>query len=125
MKPSLKKQQGMTLISMSCIAIVIISMFLLALNVTPIYMDHGKVTGALDSIKSNTEARNESPEQLNNRLFKMFSVNNIDVVTKDNVTITREDSGITKIHIRYEVVKKVVGNASILVEFDDTVDIGK
>ena len=125
MKPSLKKQQGMTLISMSCIAIVIISMFLLALNITPIYIEHSKVIGALESIKKTPEAKNESSELLNVRLFKILGINNIETITKDNVTITREDTGTTKIHIRYEVVKQVIGNASILVEFDDTTDIGK
>ena len=125
MKPSLKEQQGMTLISMSCVAIVVISMFLLALNITPIYMEHSKVTGALESIKKIPEAKNESTEQLNTRLFKILGINNIETITKDNVTITREDTGTTKIQVKYEVVKQVIGNASILVEFDDSVDIGK
>ncbi|MFI3217945.1 MAG: DUF4845 domain-containing protein, partial [Methylococcales bacterium] len=92
MKLSLKKQQGMTLISMSCVAIVVISMFLLALNITPIYMEHSKVTGALESIKKIPEAKNESTEQLNTRLFKILGINNIETITKDNVTITREDT---------------------------------
>lgn len=125
MKLSLKKQQGMTLISMSCVAIVVISMFLLALNITPIYMEHSKVTGALESIKKIPEAKNESTEQLNTRLFKILGINNIETITKDNVTITREDTGTTKIQVKYEVVKQVIGNASILVEFDDSADIGK
>ena len=125
MKPSLKTQQGMTLISMSCVAIVVISMFLLALNITPIYMEHSKVTGALESIKKIPEAKNESTEQLNTRLFKILGINNIETITKDNVTITREDTGTTKIQVKYEVVKQVIGNASILVEIDDSVDIGK
>lgn len=88
-------------------------------------MGHGKVTNALNSIKNNPEARNETPEQLSTRLFKLLSIDNADsLLTKDDVTINREDTGMTRIHIKYEVIKKVVGNASILVEFDDTVDIG-
>jgi hypothetical protein len=126
MKLSPKKQQGMTMISMTCVAIVVVSMFLLALNIVPIYMGHGKVTNALNSIKNNPEARNETPDQLSTRLFKLLSIDNADsLLTKDDVTINREDTGTTKIHIKYDVIKKVVGNASILVEFDDTVDIGK
>ena len=123
MNLSPKKQQGMTLISMACIAIVVVSMFLLALNVIPIYMEHGKVTGALDSIKRNDQARSESPEMLMNRLVKLLGVNNVDSVTNNNITINKMDTGGTQIHVQYEVVKKVVGNASILVEFDDTVVI--
>jgi hypothetical protein len=45
------------------------------------------------------------------------------VITKDNVSIGKEDNGSTKVHVEYEVTKKLVGNASILVQFDDTVII--
>jgi hypothetical protein len=123
MNLSPKKQQGMTLISMACVAVVVISMFLLALNVVPIYMEHGKVKGALDSLKHNDEAHNESPEQLMLRLIKLMGVNNVDNVTKDNISINKLDTGGTQIHVQYEVIKKVVGNASVLVEFDDTIEI--
>lgn len=124
MKLSPKKQQGMTLISMACIAIVVISMFLMALNIVPIYMDHGKVTGALDSIKNNPEAKGDTPDQLKVRLFKILNINNIDgLFSNEDVAINRQDDGSTTIHLKYEVTKKLVGNASILVEFDDTVSI--
>lgn len=124
MRLSPKNQQGMTLISMACIAAVVIFMFLMALNIVPIYMEHGKVTGALELIKNNPEAKNETSEQLATRLFKLLSINNADNLFKrEDVAINKEDDGSTRIHIEYEVVKKLVGNASILVQFDDTVSI--
>jgi hypothetical protein len=119
-----KKQQGMTMISMAAVAIVVVSIFLLALNIIPIYMDHGKITGALKSIKNNPEARGETPDQLRTRFFRILEVDMADtLITKDDLTINREDTGSTKIHVQYEVEKKLVGNASILVKFDDSVDI--
>jgi hypothetical protein len=45
------------------------------------------------------------------------------LITNDNLTITKQDDGKTKIHVEYEVIKKLVGNASILVQFDDSVEI--
>ena len=124
MQLSPKKQQGMTMISMACVAIVVVSMFLLALNIVPIYMDHGKITGALESIKHNPESRNEVPDALMSRLFKLLQVNNADnLIARENVIISRNDNGSTTINIKYEVVKKLVSNMSILVEFDDTAEI--
>jgi hypothetical protein len=126
MKTSLKKQQGMTLISMICVGIVVGSIFFLALAVLPIYMDHGKVTGALASLKKSSEemGAEEGTAQLSTRLFKILGMNNIDnLITAENVSITKEETGNTKVNIEYEVVKKIVGNASILVQFDDSVDI--
>lgn len=128
MKSSLKKQQGMTMISMVGIGVFVGSIFFLAIAILPIYMDHGKVTGALESIKKTSEQTGgeETPAQISTRLFKILNMNNIDnLITADNLTITKEENGHTKIHVEYEVVKKLVGNASILVQFDDTVDIGK
>jgi len=90
MKLSPKKQQGMTMISMICVGIVVGSIFFLAISVIPIYMDHGKVTGALDSVKKTVEAGGveESPDQLSTRLFKILGMNNVDnLITKDNVSI--------------------------------------
>jgi hypothetical protein len=124
MKPSPKKQQGLTMISILCVAVVVISMFLLALNILPIYIDHGKVTSAMESIKKNPDVKGESPEQVTARLFKILSVDGVDnLISKENVFVGREDDGHTKIRVQYEVVKKIIGNASILVEFNDTVDI--
>ena len=123
MKTSLKKQQGMTMISMVSIAIVIGSLFFLAIAIFPIYMEHGKVTSAMETLRTNPEVKNETPDAISIRLFKMLSVNNFDGLSKEDVKIARDESGHTKIHVKYEVVKKVVSNASILVEFDDTVTI--
>jgi hypothetical protein len=128
MKLSPKKQQGMTMISMVCIGIVIGSIFFLAIAIFPIYMDHNKVAGALKSLKETSEAGgvDETPAQLSGRLNKILGMNNIDnLITPENLTISKLENGHTKVHIEYEVVKKLVGNASILVEFSDTVDIGK
>lgn len=126
MKLSPKKQQGMTMISMVCVGIIIGSIFFLAVSIVPIYMDHGKVTGALDSIKKTVEAGgvDESPDQISTRLFKILGMNNIDdLITKDNVVIAREENGHTKVNIKYDAIKRIAGNASILVEFDDSVEI--
>lgn len=125
MKTSLKKQQGMTLISMVAIAIVVGSIFFLALAIIPIYMEHGKVKGALDSIKQTIETAglDESPAGISNRLMKTLGMNNVETVTPENITITRKENGHTSIHVEYEVIKKLVANASILIQFDDTVEI--
>lgn len=122
MNLSPKKQQGMTMISMATLAIVVVSMFLLTLNIVPIYMEHGKVKSAMESIKNNPEASGETSDQLMSRFNKLLGVNNVDnLITKDNVNITKLDTGEAEIHVEYEVVKKLVGNASILVQFDDKV----
>lgn len=123
MNTSLKRQQGMTMISMTCIGIVVGAIFFLAIAILPIYMEHGKLTSALESLKEDPEAPSETPDLISMRLFKMLSINNFDAITPKDVEITREATGGTSIHVRYDVTKKLVGNVSILIEFDDSVEI--
>jgi cytochrome c oxidase assembly protein Cox11 len=127
MKLSLKKQQGMTMISMTFIAVFVGAIFFLGIAIVPIYMDHGKVTGALSSIKDKIESGDESsksPEQISVSFFKILGMNNLDKqLTKENVSIGVLDTGATQVRVEYEVVKKIVGNVSVLVQFDDSVEI--
>ena len=127
MRLSPKKQQGMTLISMTFIAIIAGSIFLLGVIIVPIYMDHGKVTGALSSIKTSIEAGggdNKGPEQISQNFFKILNINNLDnLITQENITIGVEETGRTKVRVQYQVTKKIIDNISILVTFDDSVEI--
>jgi hypothetical protein len=51
-------------------------------------------------------------------------MNYIDQVTQNNITILRQENYL-KIAIEYEVVKNIVGNLSVLVEFNDVMEVGK
>jgi hypothetical protein len=49
-------------------------------------------------------------------------MNNIRHIQKDDVKITRS-GGITNISIKYEEQKKLLGNMSLLMSFDDSVEL--
>lgn len=125
MKLTLKQQQGMSGISMMCIVGFAVSVFMLALKIGPIYLDHSKVTSVLESLKANSEVASETPDQIMARIFKFFDVNNVSGINKDDISIEVEDNGMTKVEIDYQVTKPIVSNLSVLVEFKDSVELPK
>jgi hypothetical protein len=51
-------------------------------------------------------------------------MNYVNDVTQENITISRHENYL-KVVIEYEVVKNIVGNLSVLVAFNDVMEINK
>ncbi len=128
-KPTkLKHQAGLTLISMAFLLAIIGSLVLLALKMVPIYLEHGKVKGALESLQENAKTDKQSmgaisEAAIKTNLSKLFSMNSVDV-SLDNLQITREANNFV-VTMEYEKVEPIVGNVSILILFSDSVEISR
>ncbi|MDD5273067.1 MAG: DUF4845 domain-containing protein [Methylovulum sp.] len=113
----------MTFISLIMLLGFIGSIALLIMKIGPIYMDHGKVSSALDKLKAMEGIASQSDYQIRDNLRKQFSVNYVSDVKPEDVQITKS-GGYLKVTIEYEVVKPIVGNLSVLVEFNDSFEVG-
>jgi Domain of unknown function (DUF4845) len=123
MNISPKRQGGLTFISVVFILGLIAFFVLLALKIGPIYLDHSKVVSALDELKKTPDIEQQSEAEIRNSLSKRFDINYVNDVTQKDITITRH-GGYLKVVIEYEVVRKIVGNLSVLVEFNDVIEVG-
>ncbi len=123
MNASPTRQQGLTFISLVFILGFIAFFVLLGLKIGPIYLNHSKVVSALADIKKTTDIEAQTEGEIRNSLSKRFDINYVDDVTQDDITITRHGNYI-KVVIEYEVVRKIVGNLSVLVEFNDNIEVG-
>jgi hypothetical protein len=99
MNVSPKRQQGLTFISLVFILGLIAFFVLLGLKIGPIYLDHSKVVSALAEIEKTSHIEDQSVAQIRDSL--------------------------SKVAIEYEVVKKIAGNLSVLVEFNDVIEVGQ
>jgi len=124
MKKLHKKQQGLTLISLTFVLGMIGFFTLLALKVGPIYMDHSKVVQALESIKNRPGIENVSKAGVWVALSKQFSMNYVYDVKKKDVKITSR-GGHLKVQIIYHTKQLIFGNLSVWVDFDDEIEVGK
>ncbi|NOT13151.1 MAG: DUF4845 domain-containing protein [Methylococcaceae bacterium] len=124
MKVSPKHQQGLTFISIASILGLIGFFTLLILKIVPIYIDHNKVSSALNELRNSPEALNLSEPEIRSSLNKRFNINYVYDVNQDDITVVKHGDYL-KVTIEYEVAKKVAGNLSILAEFNDVIEIGQ
>ena len=118
------QQQGLTFISLVFILGLFAFFVLLALKIGPIYLDHSKVVGALAGFEKTADIEKLSEAEIRNSLSKRFNINYVDEATQDDITIIKEGHYL-KVVVEYQVVKKIVGNLSVLVEFNDVVEVGQ
>jgi hypothetical protein len=118
------RQQGMTLIGFLLMFVLICFFALLVLKIAPIYLEHFKVLTALQSVKKEGDFSTKSKEEILSMLEKRFDINSIDRVSAKDVTVVREGGQIKRVQIAYEVVEPIMGNVSVLVEFDDSIESG-
>ena len=118
------KQQGLTLISMIVVLAVCGFLLMLVLKIGPIYLDHSKVTTALDAVKETTDIATKTPAEIKDILRKRFDTSYVYDVTENEVDIVK-DGAYLKVEMNYQVVKPIMGNLSVVVDFDDVVEVGR
>ncbi|MEI6065874.1 MAG: DUF4845 domain-containing protein [Methylococcaceae bacterium] len=123
MNASPANQQGLTFISLVFILGLIGFFVLLGLKIGPIYLNHSKVVSALADIEKTPDIEAQSENEIRNSLSKRFDINYVNDVTQDDITITRHGNYL-KVAIEYEVARKIAGNLSVLVEFNDNIEVG-
>ncbi len=121
---SSKHQQGLTFISLVFILGLIAFFVLLGLKIGPIYLNHSKVVSTLSELKRTPDIEYQSEPEIRNSLSKRFNINYVNDVTQENITITRHENYL-KIVIEYEVVKNIAGNLSVLITFNDVIEVNK
>ena len=124
MSVSPKKQQGLTFISLVFVLGLIAFFVILGLKIGPIYLNHSKVVSTLAELKKTTDIEGQSEAEIRDSLSKRFNINYVDAVTQKDITITRHENYL-KVVIAYEVITNIVGNLSVLVEFNDVMEVGK
>ena len=124
MTSTAKQQQGLTLITIIFILAILGFFVLLGLKIGPIYMNHSKVVNALVAVENMVDVETMSKHEIISSLNKRFGMNYVDKVTDEDITITKHDDYL-KVAIVYERVEKIMGNLSVLVEFDESFEAGE
>jgi len=124
MNTQLKNQRGYTLLSLIFMLGIFGFFVLLGLKIGPIYMDHSKVKNALAAIENTTDITTLSEQEVRTSLAKRFNLNYVADLNVQDVKIIKRGNYL-KVQAKYEVVEKIVGNISALVEFDDSFEVGK
>jgi len=116
-----KSQSGFTLWSLVVLLLLLgISVFT-TLKLMPVYMEDFCVGSALDSIQSDPEEF-RGALSLREAVFKRLAINNVTVVSKDDISIVREGPSYI-VEITYEVIVPYMGNISLLLDFNHSISV--
>jgi hypothetical protein len=125
MKYAMKKQAGLTMISLFFVLAGIGFVVMLLLKIVPVYMSHSKVTHVLEALKNSTDIQTQSKSEITMSLSKRFSVESITHVDTDKDVIITKNGDYLKVEIKYQVEAPLMGNLSALMKFDDEIEVGK
>ncbi|MBD9357601.1 DUF4845 domain-containing protein [Methylomonas albis] len=123
MPASLKKQRGLTFLSIAFILALIGFFTLLILKIAPIYINHSRVVNALKAVENTTDIVSKTKGDIKSSLEKRFDMNYVEHVTNDNIKIVAQP-GYVRVDIDYERVEPIMGNLSVLVEFHEGFEAG-
>ena len=116
--PQWQRQQGMTFWGLVFFLSVLAFALFIGFKLFPPYMEDFKVKAALDGLARQPDIGTMSRADISLSLEKRFDIDNIDAV-KLAQDLTVETRGRLKvIRIRYDNIIPIVGNLSILLEFD-------
>jgi hypothetical protein len=117
-----RKQDGMTFISWLVILAVFGFFILVGLKVTPVYLENFAIKKSLESLQNEPLLGRKTVREIRKLLMRRLDLNSIYDMTKDEVIIKRQGS-ITKITIKYEERRPIVGNMSIVMTFEDSIEV--
>jgi Tfp pilus assembly major pilin PilA len=111
-----KRQQGVTLIGWAIILGLIAFFVLLALRLTPSYMEYFAVKGVMDSLQEESKGAQLTPKEVRDLFDKRADVNAITVVTSKDLVFTNK-GGKKVITLDYEARKPIMGNVDAVMTF--------
>ena len=122
MNTSPKRQRGLTFTSF-VFGLALLGFFLtIAFKVGPIYLNHNKVIGALSALEETPGMGGKPQSEILSFLDKRFDVDYITYVTRKDIIITKDGNNLI-VTIEYEVIEKLFGNLSVLVELSESVEV--
>ena len=88
-----------------------------AVKVVPIYVDDYTVKGLLASLQQDEETKTLTVRQLQERIQKRMSVNNVDVINAKDIKLVKDGQRMT-MSVAYEVRTSLFQNIDAIVHFD-------
>ena len=124
----MRKLQGMTFIGMLLTMAVVICAGIVVIRVVPVYLQQYEVGSSLAALNTlpSTEFTGDSSSDANmlrTKLMNQLYINSIESITAEQIKIEPTDQGTFQIAIKYQVIKPLVGNVSLLFDFSASQEV--
>ncbi|HAU1190575.1 TPA: DUF4845 domain-containing protein [Legionella pneumophila] len=124
----MRKQQGMTLIGMLFTAVVVVMAGIFVMRVVPVYVQHYSILHSVKSLSSmSVSSLSGDPltdvATLRESVTKRLDINGIEDLKPGQLVITPSGPNKFKIKLKYQVIKPLVYNMSLLFNFEDNFEV--
>jgi hypothetical protein len=114
--PLQSRQRGLSMIGFLFVAAVLVVVAMLAMKLVPAYIEFFSVKKILATMGQESDFRSKSNAELRSDFAKRANVGYVTVVKPEHLTIDRR-GGVPVVSADYEFRTKLVGNASLVVDF--------
>jgi len=118
------KQRGITLLGFAVVLGVVGFFAFAAMKLVPVYTEHMGIVKSMKKLQTEAGIENKSIDEIRRDLNVQFDIQYVDesVVPPANIQL-RKQNGASSLRIFYDKKVPFVYNISLLVSFDDTVDL--
>ncbi len=113
---SLKRQRGLSPLGWIALLLVIGFAAIVAIRIVPVYMDYYAVVSSAKSVHTQGALQGGTEQELRRALDKQLSINDVNDIGDDIVTIKRSRNGI-EMTVDYEVREHLIGNIDLVMKF--------
>ena len=118
------RQRGLSFLGLIALVGTLGFLAVIGLKLIPIYMDSWKIDGVMNAVISDTDINQQTRKQVLDSMIKRLDIESVDAVNyknyKESLTIKKSNNQ-TSIHVYYQVVTPLIGNLSLIAEFDKSV----
>jgi len=119
-----KRQRGLSFIGLIVLVGVLGFAAVIGLKLVPVYLESWKIDGIMNAVISQPEINDQSRQEVIEAMLKRLDIDAVGAVNysnwKDKLTVAKRKNSIT-INVRYEITTPLIGNLSLLAEFDKSV----
>lgn len=118
---NIKKQSGMTLIGSLLVAAVLVLVAIIGIKIVPAYIEYFSVKTVFLSLAKDplsTMSKKEIMDSFDKRTNTAY----IDVVSAKDLIIDKNSAGETVVSVDYQVRRPIMGNVSVLIDFNASTD---
>jgi len=117
MKTAAKQQRGMSFPNLLLVMFLVVFGAIGGMKVIPAYVENRTIQGILNTVAHDPDMQDAKPSDIRMSYDKRAMMNNITVVSSDDIIIQKIPTGLV-LSANYKVKIGLVGNASLLLEFE-------
>lgn len=116
-----KKQGGATLLGMFFIGAIVVFASIVVIKMVPAYTEFMSVKKVLSAMKQDP-LNNMSNKEIKDSFDKRANIAYVETVKGSDLLIEKTTSGETVVSVEYQVVKPIMGNVSVMIDFSASTD---